>query len=283
MKIKNVKNLAILFLLPTSVLAGSVEVSLDNYSGESSYSVKAPAQKLESKLIFPYEFQKVSLDFKKDTSIGAFSLKVSLPINESKEIGEDYDWADNALTVYSSSKNKLNNYSLIEGSWDYKFTNDWELSNSVSYEYFNFDWYDTSQYDYVREDQSNMIGNTLNFKQELFSYNIGLNNHYKLNDKISFETSINGIASYVKIKDSHLLRDFYTTQNSLAFGYRLGFKANYSINTKNIISLGISKESIRGQKEDMNYYSTSDDKLNSYPATYKNESLSLNVSYKVEF
>ena len=103
-----------LFLFPAILLAGNIDISLKNNSGKSSYTVSSNnSQNLKSKLIFPFDYNSLDLEYEHKLKYFNINISLSFLLNSKVENGKDYDWQNNTLTVYSQSNNKIDKYYSI--------------------------------------------------------------------------------------------------------------------------------------------------------------------------
>ena len=97
------------YLLLFSVIGFTEEISLsvEKYSGESSYVVTKTNQNLKAKLIFPFSFNAINISFKNRIYDYDIAFSSSFLLNRTLTEGKDYDWKDNQLTAFSTSQNSI--------------------------------------------------------------------------------------------------------------------------------------------------------------------------------
>jgi len=86
-------------------------LSLATLKGKSSYEVWQNTTSLKSKLIFPIKATLLNIEYQKEIRPEIlFSINYKTKINSYKSLGEDYDFKDDTITVYSNSSNNLDFY-----------------------------------------------------------------------------------------------------------------------------------------------------------------------------
>ena len=277
-------NLTLILIFSVTVFAQNLEFSIENNRGESFYSVKSDnTQQLESKLIFPFNFN--SFDVKYNHAFDNFilGLEYSFLLNSNSTKGEDYDWKENLLTVFSYSSNEVNNYYKLGANISSEIFKDLFLVGQFEYQELDFEWKDTYQEDYIKAKNLYVSGKNLQFKQIFYTYSIGLDKRYKLSNKISLSLYSAFLYTFIEIKDKHILRDFYTMQNAKTLGYHLGMELNYQINNDSYIITKVNSIKIEDKSVNMDYYNVLNEKYLSYPSMYSYENQKIKIGYKYIF
>ncbi len=91
------------------------------------------------------------------------------------------------------------------------------------------------------------------------------------------------IYAFVESKDTHVLRSFYTIQNSQAFGFALKFNTSYKLNPNSKIKLSLNYEILKDNNVDMDYYNTLGQKYLTLPSSYEYENRTIAIGYVFSF
>ena len=278
------KKLFLVFLSPAILVAGDIDVSLKNSSGESSYIVSSNNfQNLKSKLIFPFNYNSVDLEF--EHKLKCFNININLSFLLSSKVtkGEDYDWQNGNLTVYSQSDNKIDEYHNIDIILNKNIFYDIDLFAKFNYKILDMYWRDTYQEDYIKNSSEYVLGNTLKFQQEFYKYHLGLSYKNDLYKNISLILKPSLVFAYINTKDTHILRDFYTVQNAKAFGYETSCELRYKLTTKSNLKISIAYINIEDKNTDMDYYNQLNEKYLSYPSSYNYKNTTVGIHYNYSF
>ena len=267
---------------PFAADAKAIEFAVDNVKGNSSYDVEATSLKLKSKLIFPYNFERLKLSFSKKISYGNLNVGFSVPISHSKQTAKDYDWQNGQLTVFSTSDSKLSKYYSIHFEWVSKPVNRFSFSSKLLFQELDTDWSNTRQTDYVKNTEMVSKKTSLKYEQNHLLYSLGIDFLPWESNKTKIEIGTKFIIGLVESKDSHLLRGFYTLQDSKVTGFAGEIRWVYTLGSDNKLAIGYMAESLSGKVSLMDYYS-GDIKYSSYPSRYKDKKNILNISYKKQF
>lgn len=270
-------------MFPAIVLAGNIGVVLENHQGESFYKVESPTQNLEAKLSFPFELNTLGLFYSTDVSGFNFFLKADLMLNSKITIGKDYDWYNDNLTVFSASNNKIdkfNSYSIAVSTEIFQKLN---ITSRFQYKKMDMSWSNTVEHDFVQNETSTNESLSLEYKQDFYQLNLGLNYEISIFDYLQLELDPSFIYTYIEAKDSHILRNFYTMQYSKALGY--GLKANIlkQITDSSKILIDFEYETYSDKDTKMYYYNSIHENYLTLPSSYKYESSSIGLSYVYMF
>jgi len=276
------KRLFLIFTFPAILIAGNIDLSLKKNKGQSSYIVSSSNfQNLKSKLIFPFNYN--SFDFEYGDKLKDFNISISLSflLNSKVKKGEDYDWHNSNLTVYSHSNNKIDKYYSIGIMLNKNIFYNIDFFAKFNYKILDMYWSNTYQEDYIKNNNEYIMSNTLKFQQKFYKYYLGFsykNNFFK---NISFLLKPSLVFAYVNTKDTHILRDFYATQNAKTFGYAINSELKYRLTMKSNLKISIAYIKIEDKSVNMDYYNKLNEKYLSYPSSYyyKNSAIGIHYSY----
>ena len=164
------------YLLLFSVIGFAEEVSLsvEKYSGESSYVVTKPNQKLKAKLIFPFSFNAINISFKDKIYDYNIAFSSSFLLNRTLTEGKDYDWKDNQLTVFSTSQNSVEKFHKYNLKISKNFLKDIDFFTNIQYQSLNFRWSNTVEKDFVKDEISTNNKLSLEYQQKFYQLNLGV-------------------------------------------------------------------------------------------------------------
>ena len=265
------------------LFAGNIELLFKNNNGDSTYIVESPDQNLKAKLIFPFKFN--TLDIAYSHNFDFFDIKVnsSFLLNDKMTTGEDYDWHNGYLTVFSESDNKINRYADIGLEVSKDFRNDLKALVGFHYKALDMHWSDTYQENYVNDTTSYIQGETLKYQQDFYQYYLGLNYKNEIYKNLFIELKPTLMYAYIESKDTHVLRSFYTLQKSKAFGYALEFNTSYRLNENSKIKLSLHYEKLKDNNVDMDYYNLLGSKYLTLPSSYEYENRTISIGYVFSF
>ncbi len=278
------KRVLLVFVSPAIILAGDIGLSFKNNNGQSSYTVNSNnAQNLESKLVFPFNYNSIDLRYKHKLKYFHININSSFLLNSKIEQGKDYDWYNNNLTVYSQSDSKINKYYEIGMMLNRDISNNINLFAKFNYSILDMHWRNTYQKDYMSNTNRYIMGNTLKFQQKFYKYYFGLNYNNNISKNISLMLKPSLVFACINTKDTHILRDFYTTQNTKAFGYEINFALRYSLTMQSNIEISIDNINMEDKNTDMDYYNKLDEKYLSYPSSYNYKNTTVGIHYDYSF
>ena len=273
-----------LFLFPAILFAGSIDLSLKNNIGKSLYTVSSNNfQNLKSKLIFPFNYSSLDLEYEHKLNHFNINIILSFLLNSKVEKGEDYDWQNNTLTVYSQSNNKIDKYYSIGVMLNKNLNNELDFFLKFNYNILDMYWSNTYQEDYIKNNKEYILGNTLKFQQKFYEYYLGLGYRHNISKNTYLKLKPSLVFAYVNTKDTHILRNFYTIQNAKAFGYEIGFELNYKLTVKSYLKISISHLNIKDKNVEMSYYNSLNEKYLSYPSSYHYENTTIGIHYNYSF
>lgn len=267
---------------PLVVDAKAIGFAIDNIKGTSSYDVAATSLQLKSKLTFPYNFERLNVSFFNNVSHGKLNVGFSVPIAKSKRTAKDYDWKDDQLTVFSSSDSRLDKFYSVHIEWQSNVFNHFSFSSKFLFQELDTFWSNTRQSDYVKNVQSFSPEKNLQFEQHYLLYDFGVNYQAWQTAKTQFAIETKYITGLVKLKDTHILRDFYTQQDSTVEGNSVEAKFLYSLGSAGNLILGFTKKNLHGRKAAMDYFSTGGLKFASHPAKYQDTSYIYQIVFQKE-
>ena len=273
-----------LFLLPAMLVAGNIDLSIKTNNGQSSYIVNSNnSQNLKSKLIFPFNYNTVDIEYKHPFKYFKVGFYSSFLINSQTTNGEDYDWQNNNPTVYSKSDNTIDKYNNVGLVLTKNIFKDIDIFTKFNYQNLDMYWINTYQKDYVKNKNEYISGNTLKFEQEFYIYSLGIKYKKNILKRVFFELNPSLNYSYINTKDTHILRDFYTIQNIKAFGYEINCKLIYNITTNSKFKLSLNYIHIEDKNVNMEYYNNLNGKYASYPSSYIYKNTTIGIHYNYNF
>ena len=273
-----------LFLLPTILVAGNIEISVKNNNGQSSYIVNSNnSQNLKSKLIFPFNYNTIDIAYQHPFKYFKVSFCSSFLINRKTTNGEDYDWQNNNLTVYSKSDNTIDKYNNVGLVLTKNVFKDIDIFTKFNYQNLDMHWVNTDQKDYVKNKNEYISENTLKFQQEFYIYSLGIKYQKYIFKKVFFELTPLLNYSHINTKDTHILREFYAKQNINTFGYEINCKLSYNITIKSKLKISFNYIHIKDQNVDMVYYNNLNEKYVSYPSSYTYKDTTIGIHYNYNF
>ncbi len=276
--------LFLLFIFPAILIAGDVTLSLSHNDGSSSYTVQSnDTQNLKSTLNFPFEFNTIGLEYKHDFRYLQIVLSYSSLLNYTTEIGKDYDWKNQDLTVFSKSESKIEKYNNFNIAAYKSVYNNLDMFVGFGYSNMNIGWYNTYQTNYVSQTSKKLVGKTLQFNQEFYKYEFGLNYEEYITDNLLLNIQPSILYVYVNTKDEHTLRNFYTVQNINTLGYKILLGLKYKLTDYSSIKILYNYEEINENKTDMKYYNSSNVNYITLPSSYNYKENKINISYVYKF
>lgn len=271
-------------LFPVILIAGDIDVSFKNHSGDASYTVRSDdAQVLRSQLVFPFDFHTLDISYRHHFRYFDIKIAASSVFDKNIKKGKDYDWQKNTLTVYSESKNTIDNAYDIGVELRKNISNTFDVFTKFQYKILDTAWIDTYQEDYVKNTNEYKQGRTLTFEQEFYSYHLGIRYTHTLSENLFLHFAPSAVYSYINTKDTHILRDFYTIQNVRAFGYEINCQLKYTLQKKSDIKLSLTHIDIEDSSTNMYYYNRFDTHYLTYPSSYKYQNTILGIHYKYSF
>jgi hypothetical protein len=142
-------------------------------------------------------------------------------------------------------------------------------------------WENTYQEDYKKDIYENISGKTLKFEQKFYKYNLGLNYIQKFSKNIDFTLEPSLVYAFVYTKDTHILRDLYTTQYANTFGYKIYSALKYNLARTSTLKISITHVDIEDKNTNMDYYNKYNKiyltRVSSY--NYKNTIIGIHYNY----
>lgn len=283
MKIKKLFLITFLTFYHSVICANTIDLAINQVSGTSTYEVKAKPLGLKSRLHFPYDFYVLNISFYDDFLNGDIKIGASFPLTNQRKVSQDYDWKNDQLTVFSTSNSHLDKFYAVHVEWETELINRFDLVSKILLQELDTTWSNTKQYDYVKDFESVSLGNTLEFEQNYFLFDVGINYLAWKTKKTKFLVEAKYINGLVKFKDTHLLRDFYTLQDSKVHGHSLELKLGYSLGSAGNLSFGFLKKNLHDRKALMDYFSTSGSKFASYPSNYQDKRNVYKITFQKDF
>lgn len=273
----------LVLIFPVALAAGNLGLEFENNSGESSYIVESVAQDLKAKLIFPFKYYSANFSYEHEFSFFNIKLITSFLLKNKKTIGEDYDWLNNNLTVFSTSTNKIDNYSGYTIEISKKIKNHFTIITSFTYKLLSLYWQNTTEQDFIKNKTTTIEGTTLKYQQKIYQYNLGLLYKNIFTEKLSIE--LNPFLEYALIdsKDTHILRDFYTKQISNTYGYKLILNTTYKINNRVKVVLSGKYTYLKDTNTKMDYFNALDEKYLTLPSSFIYKNRSIGIGFFIQF
>ncbi len=272
-----------LLLLPAFLIAGEATLSYLHHFGLSSYTVRSDDEpNLKSRLDFPLNFDTLDISYKHNFRYFDITFSSSFLVTSKKKIGKDYDWKNEALTVYSKSKNRVQTYKNIEIKTYKKLNSNIGFILQYDFDFIKAKWYDTIQTDLVLDHITQLQGKTLKFSQTLHKFSLGVDYKKDINKQIIL--NVKALISYIDatIVDKHLLRGFYTIQNFTSLGYKTAIALKYKLTKRSQIGFGYSFAKCSKTYTKMYFYNTLDHNFASYPSSYKFKMNNLSIFYTLQ-
>lgn len=275
------KRILILSLLSLSLFSQEIDFSIMKNKGFSTYTVESPSNNLKAKLDFPFEFSSAELKYSRD--LGAYKLLISgsFLLNNTNTVGKDSDWKNENLTVYSESKNEVDEFFEYKIKISKELFTDTDIFTNFKYKKLDYIWSDTYEKDYVANSTSNIVGNNLTFEEDFYQFNIGLD--YRKKTELFEIILIPSIGySFIQTKDTHILRNFYSTQDINALTYSFNMQVTYRLSRNSKVGLLFNYEKIKDNKTDMKYYNSIGNYM-TLPSSFEYENKQFGLNYIYSF
>ena len=270
-------------IFPVIVFAENIEISLKHHIGKTFYTVESKEQQLKSQLDFPFEFNAIDLQVNYPMDSFDIGFSVSFLNNSDVKTNKDYDWKNEEMTVFSSSKNHIDRYYDFGLDVSTDVSNNLKLFTQMHYTTLNIYWTDTYQEDYIKDRSKYIKGKTLEYEQTFYEYLLGVNYQVTVLKDFIFEFKPSLLYTMARITDKHLLRGFFTLQNIQTFGYDITLKGIYQINSYSKINLLFSSKKFSDNHIDMYYYNQFNEKYLTLPSSYNYESDTISIGYSFNF
>lgn len=203
---------------------------------------------------------------------------------QNQNVGEDFDWKNDELTVYSASKDKLESYRHYKLSISKNLFSNFSITGSFIYRDTREHWSDTKQVNYVTETTTQLSGKTLEYAQTFYQYSLGVEYSKKFLKTFRVRVNPSFVYGYVDTKDTHVSRDFYVIQNCHAFGYSFQGSVEKELTKHSVIGLSIDYMNIEDKKTDMYYYTAfSHELFATYPSSYQYKDFNFGINYRYKF
>jgi len=279
------KVILLVFIFPAIIFAGNFSISFKNHYGKFFYTVKSNNfQNLKSKLEFPFNFDTINLEYKYKIKYFNTTVNKSILLNNKIKIGKDFDWKGDKLTVYSTSDCTVEKYynTSIKIDKDLnKYINN--IFIKFNYKVLNMNWKNTYQEDYIKKSKKYINDNSLKFEQNFYEYSLGLNYSNNISNNLKFEITPSIINEYIKTKDIHLLRNFYTIQHINTIAYNIKLRVNYIFIKKSNFIISFDYKKLKNKTTNMNYYNILNEKYTSFPSSYMYQESIFGIYYKYTF
>jgi len=256
-------------ILPAFLFAGDIAALLENHNGVSSYYVQSPTLKIESELIFPFEFNTFALAYSENIYNFIFTLKSDFLFHSNSTAGKDFDWHNGNLSVFSTSDNTIDSFNSYSVGVSKNIFENFDISSRFLYKKIDISWSHTIEEDFVKKETITHQTLSLEYQQSFYQYNLGLRYTTSLLNSLQFNIEPSMIYTYIQAKDFHILRNFYTMQDAKAFGYELKTEISREINKNSTIALHYAYETYSDYDTPMCYYNALNQNYLTLPSTYK--------------
>lgn len=280
LKIKKLLLFTYLCLHHQVINADSIDFGINQINGTSSYEVEAKSMGLRSELFFPYNLNSFNISFLNELSSGKIKIAASVPISYQNEVATDYDWKLDELTVFSTSFSHLDKFFNFHAQWEKELFSRIGFITKIYYQELDTVWNNTRQHDYVRDIKTLSNKNTLEFEQNYLMYDTGFSYLAWKSKSITFSIEAKYTFGLVKLKDNHILRDFYTIQDSKVDGHSFGLKLGYDLGSLGKIFFEVTKKNIKDEQTMMDYFTTDGFKFASYPSNYHDISKTYGITFE---
>jgi len=268
----------LLFISSAILNADDISISINKHYGESDYTVSKPEQNLKAKLLFPFNFESLNLKFKHKIKNYNITFDSDFLLHNNITTGEDYDWYNNQLSVYSTSKNTINNFQKYNLEISKELINNLSLVGNLKYQNIDFSWSKSREEDFIKNKVFTNNSISLEYKQKFYQLNMGLN-YKKTFKRLTIELEPKLIYTHIYSKDIHTLRNFYTKQKSNAIGY--GFKTVISkdITSHSTLALHLNYETYHDNNTEMYYYNQINYNYITLASSYTYKHLTFGIDY----
>lgn len=259
-------------------------ISTNYHHFESKYIVSDPTRALHSRLVFPHNIETIGLAYQYNFKDYSVQVSSQFLLHQHKNIGEDFDWKNQELTVYSNSQDTLDRYKHYELSIFKNIFSSFSITGNFIYQDIQEHWSNTKQVNYIADNTTLTTGKTLEFTQTFYQSSLGMaySKEFLKNFIINLNPSF--VYSYIYTQDTHILRNFYTQQSCHTFGYN--FKVSLKKELTDSTTFGVKFQYIKveDKRTDMRYYTSSSKELFAiYPSSYQYNNFNFGIDYKYKF
>ena len=268
----------LLFISSAILNADDISISINKHYGESAYIVTKPEQNLKAELLFPFNFESLNLSFKHILENYTIAFDSDFLLHSDITIGEDYDWYNNQLSVYSTSKNTINNFQKYNLKISKELIKNLSLVGSLKYQIIDFSWSNSKEKDFIKDEVFTNKSVSLEYKQKFYQLNMGLN-YKKIFKGLTLEIEPKLIYTHIYSKDIHTLRNFYTKQTSNAVGYGLKTNISKNLTSHSTLALHFNYETYKDSNTKMHYYNQINYKYMTLPSSYTYKHSTFGINY----
>lgn len=218
-------------------------------------SPEAPFTKPLSRLEFPVNTWWLNLDLRRTSPRWSVGGRAGLSLNRnSNQWMEDSDWGPsgsvNALTNYSRNYCDIRNAFLFRGDVDVNISDwlrlpsAWEIRPLFAFQFQRFKAvaHDGVQWNYDKDTSEPLDGDAISFRQDWYTYMIGLRGSYSKNLNKNVTIKLRGEADWGPAvgynEDHHLLRGNRFTYEKTS-GQALYFSTGLDMTVSKTITMGV--------------------------------------------
>lgn len=269
-------------VFPLVVYGGGIGVIISDNNGESSYEVRSGS--LRSELVFPFAFNTIGISTQHRIAYVSLTFEFSGLLDKRSKTGKDYDYQNNDLTIFSRSQNRIDNFIAIRLSAAKNLNKHLDFIASLKYQKLNNKWYNTIQTDFNRDQTIAIDGKTLEYKQNFYQFNIGVDYYHNLTNDIAISIKPSLIYAFINNEDRHLLRNFYTEQDSDAFGYGLAIAVTKMVAKQHSINFFLQHEFYRDKSNKIDYFTiSSNTNYATLPASFEYKNTQFGIKYQFNY
>jgi hypothetical protein len=277
--------LALALLLPLSWQGAHAEgifAGIDGKNASLQYRVADPAHGLEARLRFPAEALVGLIGYERETGEhGLLRFSFLHRIASGAPVGDDTDWQEGEVTVYSESQTRLKRYLSANAAYLHHLDEGLAVGTELFYEAWKLSWHDTRQSSYDDGSYDEVGGETVRFTQELGGARLyfQLEKHWSAwKWRVNAGLEIDRHAS----RDEHLKRGFYTTGEDWLLGSCLAVEAVLYEDASSSLQLGTSYRRVKGVGEMAFHYDFGLHYM-TLPATYTTRVTTASLGYTYRF
>lgn len=226
--------------------------SLSSFYSNGEFKYKVWNSHVSARLDFPFHFYGLDLSVNKNFYFLKLQIKIHAVNTTSKD--EDIKKSSNKILAYSENNNKLKDFFNIQIGYKKFFI------CKLGYERYLFDWFNSlySNKSILNYDVRNLYGK------------LGISKTLK---NLNIELAL--IPSYIKTKDTHILRNFYVKQRFFIYGYY--GKISYKILKK--IKIFWEFKYLKKAETDMSFYDINGNKYLQLPSSFEYYKYSIGLIY----
>jgi hypothetical protein len=268
-------------LLNSNVFADTnISLSYKTVIAATSYTVTKDS--IKAKLDFPYKVNSATLALTKELYSYKLFTELEMMTSFKKTKGEDFDWYQGEMSVYSYSSQSVEDFASITLGVNKQYCEYFSMTYLYKFHQQKFIWSAVHQYDYINNSSITVEDASIQYEQFIHTLKLKPTASYHFNKfQLSYTPSINYIQ--MSSTDKHLLRGFYTIQENSGFLLEQNFSLIYSHNRNIAFALYYSTESFHDKNSYMNYYFNSGYKYDKLQSTLNYEQTSYALTFFYTF